>query len=318
MTVSGTNTFTQVKNQIIEFAYSRIGVLSDENELTAYQINKASAILNMMIKSWIQEGIRLWKQSRGTLFLVNGQSSYILDGSSANATEEYSETLVNTNAFSGATSIILDDVTGFVAGYFIGITQDTQTIHWTTITTVIGTTVGLTTPLPFEASAENIVFAYETKINRPENMINAQCEISDSTQISMQMLSRDTYDSIALKNIRTIPTQLYYNKQLSFGEIQVFGTPPSEIYKIKFTFQKQFFDMTNPTDDFDFPTEWLEPIYLNLAVKLVGFNSIKDPQFIMFLKEEASTALSLAKQFDDEMTSIYFYPASDQNQGGYL
>ena len=318
MSISGTNTFTQVKNQIIELAYSRIGVLSDENSLTAFQIERGSTLLNIMIKSWIQEGIRLWKQSRGTLFLVNGQPSYVLDGSTANATEDYSETFISIDALAGATSITLDDVTGFVSGYYIGVMQDTQTIHWTTITTVVGDVVGLTDALPFDASIDNAVFAYQTKINRPENIINAQCEISDGIQISMTMLSRDTYDAIALKNIRVIPTQLYYNKQLSFGEIQVFGTPPSELYKIRFTFQKQFFDMTNPTTDFDFPTEWLEPLYLNLAVKLLGFNAVKDQTFIAILKEEASTALSSAKQFDAEMTSIYFYPASDQDQGGYL
>ena len=40
--------------------------------------------------------------------------------------------------------------------------------------------------------------------------------------------------------------------------------------------------------------------------------------FIDDLKIEAKEALSLAKGFDDELTSVYFYPASDQNRGGNL
>lgn len=318
MTVSGTNTFTQVKNEIIELAYSRAGILSDENSLTAFQIQRGSVLLNIMIKAWISDGIRLWKQSRGTLFLVTGQSSYILDGSTANATEDYDETETAANALAGATTISVVSAVGFVIGYNIGIMQDNDSIHWTTITNITSLAITLNNALTYDVTSGKDVFVYQTKINRPENIINAQCEIAGQTQISMQILARDTYDAIALKFQKSIPTQFYYNKQLSFGEIQIFGTPPSESYKIKFTFQKQFFDMTNPTNDFDFPTEWLEPIYLNLAVKFLGFNSVKDPQFITFLKEEAATALSLAKQFDDDLGSVYFYPASDNNRGANL
>lgn len=318
MTTSNTNTFTQVKNQIIQQAYSRIGVLTDENELTAYQIEKGSDILNMMIKAWIQQGIRLWKIARGTLFLQPRQSSYILDGSSANATELFSETLVSVNAIAGTTSITVDDTLGFVVGYNIGITQDNNYIHWSIISSIVGNVVNFTTPLTYATSIYLPVYSYQTKINRPENIVNAQCAMNNQIQISMQMLSRDTYDALAIKREGSIPTQLYYNKQLNYGEIQIFGTPQSSIYKIKFSFEKQFFDMTDPLNNFDFPTEWLEALYLNLAKRLAGFNSIKDPQFLADLKEEAATALSLAKQFDDELTSIYFFPASDENRGGYL
>lgn len=319
MATSETNTFTQVKNQIIELAYSRIGVLSDENALTAFQVERGSTLLNIMIKSWIQDGIRLWKQARGTLFLNAGQNSYILDGSTANATENFTETESASLTSSGSSLIQVNSIDGFVVNYFIGLVQDNNTIHWSTISAVgPGNDISINTPTTYDSASGKNVYVYETKINRPENIINAQRKISGDTEVGMQLLARDTYDSIAIKTQKSIPSQLYYNKQLSYGEIKLFGTPSSITYKIKLTFQKQFFDMTNPTDDFDFPTEWLESIYLNLAVKLIGFNSIKDPQFVMFLKEEAATALSLAKQYDDDMGSVYFYPADDNNRGTYL
>jgi hypothetical protein len=318
MSTSGTNTFTQVKNQIIELAYSRAGILSDENSLTAFQIERGSTLLNIMIKNWIIEGVRLWKQAKGTLFLERGQASYNLNGSSANATEDYDETETTADALSGATTIPVADTTGFVVGYNIGVMQDNGSIHWTTIANIASLVITLDDPLTYDTVSGSDVFVYQTKINRPENIINAQCQISNGIQIAMQLLARDTYDAIALKDQQGIPTQLYYNKQLSFGEIKVFQTPSSEIYKILFTFQKQFFDMTNPTTDFDFPTEWLKPLYTNLAKILIGFNSVKDPQFIADLKEEATTDLALVKGFDDDLESIYFYPASDDNRGTYL
>lgn len=318
MTTSGTNTFTQVKNQIIILAYSRIGVVSDENTLTAFQVQRGSDLLNIMIKSWIQEGIRLWKIARGTLFLQPDVSTYVLDGTLANATELYSETITTGTAISGATAITVADTTGFVAGYFIGIVQDSGVIFWTTIVSIVGLTVNLTTPLDDSVDPSAPVFVYQTKINRPENIVDAQLQSNPTTQIDMAILSRRTYDAIAVKTMSGISNQLYYNKQRTYGEVKIFPTPATALYKIEFSFQKQFFDMTNPTDEFDFPTEWLNPLYLGLACKLIGFNSIKDPVFIQDLRSEFAEALSLAKGFDDEMTSIYFYPASDENRGGYL
>jgi hypothetical protein len=318
MAVSGTNTFTQVKNQIIELAYSRIGVVSDENTLNAFQIQRGSDLLNIMIKSWIAQGVRLWKMSKGTLFLQPNVASYILDGTSANATTSYSETTTSASALAGATSITVNDATGFTAGYFIGILQDNGIIFWTTIASVVSTTITLTDALDDAVASSNAVFAYQTKISRPENIINADLQMAPDIEIEMALLSRNTYDAIAVKTLSGIPNQLYYNKQLNYGEMQMFPVPATAFYKMNFTFQTQFFDMTNPNDDFDFPVEWLDALYLGLASKLIGFNAIKDPVFIQDLRNEYTEAFNLVKGFDDDMNSIYFYPASDNNRGGYL
>lgn len=315
MAVSGTNTFNQVRNEIIKKAYRRIGVLSQENELTAFQIQEGSDILNIMIKAWLSQPIALWKQSYGTLFLDPDVYEYILNGSNANATEDYDETTLSADVNSGATSITVEDTTGFVVGYFIGIMQDDNSLHWTTITNIVGSTITINNALTEDAAEGNEVIVYETKINRPENIINAQCKISSTLEIPMALVSRDTYDAINIKTLNTIPTQLYYNKQLSFGEIKIFGNPFNSSYRINFTFQKQYFDMTNATTDFDFPNEWFEPLYLNLAVRLIGFNAIKDQEFIANLKQEAAEALALVKGFDDENTSFWSVPAGDNNRG---
>lgn len=318
MATSGTNTFTQVRDQIINLAYSRIGVLSDENNLSAFQMERGSDLLNIMIKSWISQGIRLWKISKGTLFLQPNTSSYILDGTTANATTSYNETITTSAVITGETSITVNSATGFVNGYFIGVIQDNGEIFWTTIANVASTTITLTDPLEDAVSSGNAVFVYQTKISRPENIINADLQMSSDIEIEMALLSRNTYDSIAIKTLSGIPNQLYYNKQLNFGVMQMFPTPASASYKMNFSFQTQFFDMTNPTDDFDFPTEWLDALYLGLANKLIGFNSIKDPTFIQNLRNEYAESFALVKGFDDDMNSIYFYPASDSNRGGYL
>lgn len=318
MTVSGTNTFTLTKNQIIELAFARIGVVSEGAALTAYQVDRGSTLLNTMIKSWLAKGFRLWKTERGYLFPNTASNEYILDGVTANATAEYITTTLSSNASSGATTISVTSATGFAATYFIGIVLDNNTIFWTTESGApSGTTITLTSALTGAASSGNNVYVYATKLGKLENLINAQVQMNTTTQVPLQLLARDTYDALSIKNLTGIPNKIYYNKQLSYGVIRLFPMPSSTYYIVNFTYQKQFYDMTNPTDNFDFPVEWLRALYLNLAATLYGFYPIIDPDQSKILIAEAQDALMEVASFDDENSSIYFTPASDQNRGGY-
>lgn len=318
MTVSGTNTFTLTKNQVIEMAFARIGVISEGATLTNYQINRGSQLLNTMIKSWLAKGFRLWKTERGYLFPNTASNEYILDGSTANATEEYTATTLSADASSGDFTISVASATGFAATFFVGVALDDNTIFWTTESgSPSGTTITLTDALPGDASSGNAVYVYETKLGRLENIINAQVQLNTTTQIPLQILSRDTYDALSLKGLTGITNKLYYNKQLTYGIIRLFTQPSSTGYIVNFTWQKQFYDMTNPTDTFDFPVEWLRSLYLNLAATLYGFYPIMDPDQSKILIAEAQDALMEVASFDDENTSIYFYPATDQNRGGF-
>lgn len=318
MTTSGTNTFTLTKNQVIELAFARIGVISEGATLTAYQIQRGSTLLNTMIKSWLAKGFRLWTTERGYLFPNTSSNEYILDGSTANATTEYIATTLSADANSGATTISVTSPTGFANGFFVGVVLNNNTIFWTTESGApSGTTITLSSALTGDASSGNAVYVYETKLGRLENIINAQVQMNTTTQVPLQLISRDTYDALSIKNLSGIPNKLYYNKQLSYGVIRLFPLPSSTNYITNFTYQKQFYDMTNPTDNFDFPVEWLRALYLNLAVTLTGFYPINDSTQIQLLVGEAKEALMEVMSFDDENTSIYFIPASDQNRGGF-
>jgi len=318
MTVSGTNTFTLNKNQVIELAYARIGVISEGATLTDYQISRGSTLLNVMIKSWLTKGFRLWKTERGYLFPNTASNEYLLDGVTANATTAYVATTLSANALTGATTISVTSATGFADNYFVGVVLDDNTIFWTTENGApSGTTITLDNALTSQASSGNAVYVYATKLGKVENIINAQVKLSSIIQNSLQIISRDTYDALSAQTLSTITNKLYYNKQLDYGIIRLFGVPSSTGYIVNFTYQKQFYDMTNPTDTFDFPVEWLHTLYSNLAVMLQGFYPIMEPQKVKELQDEAQLALMNSLAYDDEITSIYSYPATDQNQGGF-
>jgi len=315
MAVSGTNTFTLTKNEVIEMAFARIGVISEGATLTSYQINRGSQLLNTMIKSWLAKGFRLWKTERATLFLDSAKNAYVLG--TTNATESYVNPTLASDEVATNTSIEISDATGITVGYNIGIVQDDNTILWTTVASVVSTTIGLNDPLTTAASTGNNVFVYETKLGRVENIINAQLQMNTTTEIPLQINSRDTYDTQATKTLQGIPTKIYYNKQLDAGTIRLFPQPSSVNYFVNLTFQKQFYDMTNPTDNFDFPVEWLKSLYLNLAVMLSGFYPVNDATQIRLLAQEASQALLEVASFDDENTSIVLEPANDRYRGNY-
>lgn len=317
MAVSGTTTFNLVTNQIITEAFAEIGVKTINRDLTANEMQDGLTSLNLVAKSFISKGAFLWKTQQATLFLAEGQESYVLDGSTANATESYSETTLSANALSAATSISVTSATGFVIGYFIGIYLDDDSIQWTTISNIAGTTITLADALTDDAASGNDVFVYQTKLNRPEEIQNAQANTDSNQDIPMVQISRDTYYNIPTKDTSGRPNQFYYNKQLNSGIISLWPTPDSSTFKINFSFVKQLFDFASPVDSPDFPVEWLRPLILNLAYAL----SRKYGRFTMeervLLKADAQEALEDVMGYDREDTSIYFQPASDSNINSY-
>lgn len=323
MTVSNSTNFNLVTNQIIDLAYERIGVKTDYRALTAAQVQKGKQLLNIMVKSWISKGNRLWKNKQGTLFVQPNQAAYVLDGATDNATEEYVATTTTAAVNSGIAIIPVTSTTGMTVGDNFGVVMSNGYIFWSTIQSINALNVTLNDALTEDVNSGAYVYVYTTKINRPEDVLNAQCQTSmtfgqtsTTTVLPMVIMSRDTYRAITIKNNTGIPNRLYYDKQLNSGTIYLWQVPSSANYLIEFTWQKQLFDFDSATDDPDFPVEWLDALYLNLAVKLAGFNSVTDSKqttFLTDLKQEAKDSLDDVLGFDRETTSIYFEPATEIN-----
>ena len=316
MTVSNSTNFSQNRNQIINLAMSAIGIKTNNRALTAPEINEASDILNVMVKSWKNRGNYLWKYAEGTLFLTSRQAKYKLDGSTAHATESYNETTTTSAAVSGATTIVVSSTSGFVVGYNIGVVQDDNTILWTTITIIAGSTITLNTALTADAASGNAVYVYQNKINRPESITSLRARTSSGTDTPTTALSRDSYFNIPVKTNSARPNQWYYDKQLTYGDLYLWPTPNAVSDIIKFTFQKMFFDFDSGVDDPDFPVEWIRAMYLNLALDLARIKG-KDKEFREQLKRDADEALADCQGYDREPASIYFQPATSVNMGSY-
>lgn len=306
MAVSGTNTFTQTRNDIINRALSILGVKTRGRALTAEEVNEASDALNLFVKGLKSEGVYLWKYAEGTLFLTVGQESYTLDGLTANATKSFTETTTSAAAVSGASAIVVISATGFIAGYFVGVMQDDGNIFWTTVASVAGTTINLIDPLTNNVSNKATVYVYQTKITRPEAITSARRRDFSNYDTPLNELARSDYFNLAQKTVSGQPTQFYYDKQLSSGTFYLYQAPSDATNTIKFTFQKMFFDFTSGNDNPDFPIEWAETLAFGLASRL-SYDYGIDKTKAQLIKATADEMLRNLKGYDRE-DSIYFVP----------
>jgi hypothetical protein len=76
MATSGTTTFTLTRDDIITYALSKCGVLELGTTPDATTVSRAATILEMLIKSLVAKGSKLWTIQELTLPLVASQTNY--------------------------------------------------------------------------------------------------------------------------------------------------------------------------------------------------------------------------------------------------
>lgn len=62
--------FILTRNELIEEAYRKVGVLADEQNITAGQLSTANKKLNLILKAWSEDGVKLWTQIVETVSTV--------------------------------------------------------------------------------------------------------------------------------------------------------------------------------------------------------------------------------------------------------
>ena len=78
MATSGTTTFTVTRDQIIEAALRSLAVLEEGATPGPNALENASFSLNLILKKWQSEGIKVWTIKEYILPLVPNQTSYTI------------------------------------------------------------------------------------------------------------------------------------------------------------------------------------------------------------------------------------------------
>lgn len=314
MATSNSRNFTQTRDDIIKDAFEDAGIYGANETVEDLDIQKANRLLNKMIKAWQSKNVGLWKVKEGALFPAYNQASYDIGLTSTDHfTTSYKSTTISADEAAAQTVLSLTSTTGMTAADNIGIELDDGTRQWTTIVSVDSSTqVTVTDALTGAAASGNTVIAYTSKINRPLEIPNARrMDLTTASETKLEKKTHAQYFELNNKTQTGSPNLYHYDRQLTLSKLYLWSVPSNVNEIIKFTYHDVIEDFDNPTDNADFPEEWLEPITDGLAWRLSksGYGVPKEKRDE--LQATAERSFELAKSFDTELGSLQVVPASE-------
>lgn len=315
MPISGSLNFSMNRDEILSAGFGLIGMHTEAEAPSAFMIQQANSILNIMLKAFVVDGLHLWVRKLGTIFLEPGKQFYIIGpGSGYGALgDTYVQTTLSSAAIATATTIPLASSSGFSVGNKVGIVLSTGTIQWTTVTTVPGAT-SITIPAPGltgAASSAAIVYGYATSIHRPLRILHAVLRDPQNQDIEVDVIPLNTYLSYTDKATNGLQLQAAYNPALDNGVLYVWGTGNQQGYKYIILYSKPFDDADAATDTLEFPQEWLEAITYGLGARLSDRFSL--PLNVRgYLWNRANAMRQGANDFDVENTSVFVQPNNEE------
>jgi hypothetical protein len=308
MATSGSVNFSMTRDDIIRGALKKLGAFDASDSIPADEVEDAAFALNAITKELMAEGeIGLWVRQIITLFIQKGQESYTIgSGATDHATTSYNETTLSAAASDGATSITVTSATGFTVGYNIGVIVDDGSVHWTTISSVSGTTIGLTAALDDDAASGNNVYVYQTRASFFQRPIECDTLNDSGIDTPCDIVAYKDYDEIPQKDYEGMPTMVSWQPNLGVGTLFVWPTGGSDgVNKITLTVDRTIEDFDVTSDNPDFPIQWGNVLIWLLAADLApdyGL-SIQDRQF---LRAEAERKKEKALQYGQDTGPVSF------------
>lgn len=297
MATSGTADFTLTRNKIIRAAARKIQAVRAGGVMGQAMIEDFNEALNAMVKHWqATPGLHVWTVAEATLFPSPGQVQYPISNAagSAHATQSYVQSEISDDEASGQTVISIENTGGMASGDHIGITLDDGTIHWSAITGTPGATATITVALPDSTAAGNLVYSYTNKIVRPLRITAARSFDPESLEETrVDMIARLDYRMLSNKTLPGQINQLFYDPQLTTGQLYLYQTASTMGDLVKFTWWRPIEDFTTAGDNPDLPQEWLQTLIFNLAVVMA-------PEF-GFSGQPLRELVSMAASFKDDM-----------------
>lgn len=290
-----------------------MGVVASGETASATDITYCALMLNAMLKAWQGQGIHLWTEEEGTLYLVYGQAQYSIPGAHAgDGSGTPVETTISTSGAALSSSVVVVNAVGMTIGDTIGISQDNNVMTWGTISNISGNTVTFSPALTYAASNGNLVATYTTACPRPLSIQDVRLRDNNNFDRPMQIKPRVDYQRIPEKFTIGNPIILFYSPQLTAGVVSVWPTPTTTNQRIKFTYLRSINDLNTGSDLVDFPQEWLETITFNLSVRVAPAYGINlnaggytgNPSLV----SQAAQYLEELKAWDSEQPYMQFVP----------
>ncbi len=310
MATSNSINFTQTRDEIIADALSEIGVLRPGDTANANDVTICSNHLNKLIKHLETQGIHVWTEVEGTMFLTSGTNRYTLSGSTTNSSGD--NTVKTTLSADGSSSsLTCTTVVGMAVSDNLGVVLDSGTLQWTTVSAIDTSTkiVTMATPLTGAASSGAVVYVYTSTSTKPLSISNMRFCNEAGTERLITVRGRDYFMQLPSKSTTGKVNQAFYVSGRDSGTMYVYPTPDSSSDSINFSYSRTIQDFDAASDNADIPQEWLLALTLNLAVLVAPIYGKDLNRQMPLLPAMAREALQEAQLFDVNAGSVHIVPA---------
>lgn len=339
MALTGTYTFSVNRDDAIREAMLNVGAIGESEVPTAQEVTDCARKLNMIFKQWMgtfdfAPGLKMWTRQRGDLFLSSTKNTYGLGSSGDNWAGgvssntalgvNYAQGQLSAAAAANATTLAfgVGNVAQFTAGDFLVVQLNSGDIYSTTVSSVnsgAGTIAIPATGLPSAAASTSYVWNYTTKAQRPLEIVTCILRDIQNNDTPLQMLTLQEYEALPSKNQTgnlSDPTMYYYESQFVTGTAV---TGPGVLYidcygaqdvtkHLHVVYLRTIQDLTNPSDNFEFPQQWYRPICWALSREIAP---MFDAEWSQESQANLTESMAIARQADPETTAMYF-----QSDGG--
>lgn len=314
MATSGTVSFSMTAKQLIDNAFSKIGVKIAEQELEAFEFADGKLNLNMLVKNLAGQRLHLWTKDEGILFLDAGKSDYLLgpNGDEACQLDDFIGATTTADNIATDTVIAVSDTANMTAADRVGIELDDNTRHWTTITSVDSSVqITITTGLPSASKSGSSVFTFTNLVQRPNRMLSYRRKtFNQDNEIPVLSWSRDEYFNQVNKTSQGTVVNCYYSPQLDDGRLYVWQAASSVNDFVRFTFERPIEDILTGDDNIDMPVEWMLPMVYSLASLLLDDYDVPIAKADRIMAKAASLMDGILG-WDEEMASLNLQPDFD-------
>ena len=317
MATSGTYSFGVTKYDIIRQSMLNIGKLDPVEAPTADEVSDCSRMLNMMCKQWMGKtdfapGLKVWTRKRGHLLLSNTTGAYTIGPTAQGWTNGLVTATLAAGAAAAATAVTLVSATGIAAADTVALYLDSGALFYTTVSSVVGSTVNLAAALPSSAASGNPLFAYTTAAQNPKDVETAVLRDINNTDSPLNFMTVQDYDYLPNKADPLYagdPTAIYFERGLNTSTVYTdVGSAIDTRSHIVITYQEPIQDMTANADTPYYPQEWYLALCWGLSEQIAPmFKARWDAK----MEQLKNTALAIARQGDAERSSIYFQPGLD-------
>lgn len=311
MATSSSYDFSMNRDDIIKAALRLTGYTKQGDNPPDNVVTDCAEALNIMIKALQAEGIGLWLNKIVTLFLQYDTEAHNIGPSGDHATELYADTQTSVAAESGDTTITVDSTTDITSNYNIGVELDGGTLQWTTVSgSPANNVVTLAAELTDDVAVDNMVYCYQTKTQRPLQILHASIRNYDGMETPIKIVSRNAYLDITDKSTSATPILIYYDPQLTDGVIYPWPTSNDVGNVLRMSIKRPIQDFDIAADDADFPVECSEFLKFNLALRLAPelMDDIAEDRMKYIVKMAAESKQQMLGFDAEHGTSIYMIP----------